>query len=88
MGLECNLFLGAELVDVKGELALEVGCLVFRNSFLGSQFVEHLGDGYQFSLSFSFVGQFAQIANGVAGSLSVVAVAKTTSCSLTDSFKR
>ena len=79
---------GAELVDVARELALEVGCLVLRDSVLGSQLVEHLGEANESGLRLGLVGHGAQTAHGVTGSLCVVAVAQTARLGLTDSLQR
>ena len=72
------LTLGSELSDVLGELALEVGSLVLRDSVLRSEAVEHSTDFAECLLSLSLVGHFAEVAHGVTCGLGIITVAKTT----------
>lgn len=78
----------AELVDVEGKLALEVGGFVFGDCILSGETVEH---GLYFAVflsSFCFVGYFTEVANSVAQGFAVITVAKTTALGLTYSFLR
>ena len=68
----------SELGYVLCKLALEVGCLVLRDSFLGCETVKHSTYFAEFCLSLSLVGHFAKIAHCIAGSLGIVAVAEAT----------
>ena len=81
-----DICLSAELVDVEGELALEVGCLVLGNCVLGSKTVEH---SYYFYISFfclCFVSEGAEVADSVTCSLCIVTVAKAAALCLTDTL--
>ncbi len=76
-----------QLVDMQGELALEVRSLVLRNPLLGSETVEHTRHLYICSLSLGLVGHRAETTNSVTGSFSIITVTKTAAGSLTDALQ-
>ena len=60
------------------QLALEIGGFVLGDGLLGSETVKHCTYLAECCFSLSLVSHFAKIADGVAGSLCIVTVAKST----------
>ena len=75
------------MIDVTGELALEVGSLVLGDGLLGSEAVEHGRNLDVNSLSFSLVSHCTKFAHGVAGILCIITVAEAAALRLTNSLK-
>ena len=78
---------GRKLSNVVSELALEVGGFILGDGILGSETVEHGAHGAELGLGFSFVGELAEVANGITGSFSVITVAQTAARGLADAFE-
>jgi hypothetical protein len=77
-----------ELLDVLRELALEVGSLVLVDEVGLSQLVEHLLHDGILLLSLGLVGCGAELADGSAHRLAIVAIVEAALLLLTDSLER
>jgi len=78
----------SELIDAECQFGLQVGCLVIVDDVALCQLVKQRAYLRQHSCGLGFVGQCAQVANGVAGSLCIIVVASLTGCSLADALQR
>ena len=78
----------AELLDVTGELRLEIRSLILVNEVCLCQFVQHLLHSGELLFCLGLFGGSTELANCCTHCLSVVAVVKTTLLLLTDSFYR
>ena len=76
----------AELMDVAGQLGLQVGSLVLVDDVCLSQFVQHLLDDGILLFSLGLVGSSTKLADGCTHVLCVVAVVQTTLLLLTDAL--
>ena len=77
---------GSKLGNVACQFALQVGSLVLRDGVLGSEAVEHSNYLGVESECFFLGNELAQLTNGVAGCLGIVAVAQTAAFSLADTL--